>query len=239
MQSWGVKSVMTEAGSPWRRSLRERSMRVALLAILLAGVCRTAAGADGTVVALHPLDVPYGLEAPASAVVGAETAISERLAAAGFTVVPSVESGTSWERRLKEVGGFYDPITGDTVAVKYRAVRDGTVRELAVRFGATVWLRPSLELVVAQWKGGKASWDGASEGVAPVGKGHVPALTLVIVVEDTSGAIVSAGRGGVQVLSKVKGGRFVRVPADRLLADHRRVVKAVDLALTPFAGAKP
>jgi hypothetical protein len=191
------------------------------------------------VVALHPLSTPHDFEAPAPALAAVESAIAERLAGAGFTVVPSAESGAAWERLMREVGGFYDPITGDTVAVKYRTVGDGTVRELAARPGATLWLRPSLEVVVAQWKGGKASWDGASEGVSPIGKGRVPALTLVVAVEDTSGTIVATGRGGIQVLSKVKGSRFVDVPVEKLLADDKRVVKAAGLALEPLVGDKP
>lgn len=60
------------------------------------------------------------------------------------------------------------------------------------------------------------------------------ALTLVVVVEDTSGRVVATGRGGVQVLAKVKGSGFQAVPRDQLLTDYERNVKAVQLALQPF-----
>jgi len=194
------------------------------------------AHADGTI-ALHPLDVPSGLPDPAAARARIEAAITGRLRVAGWTVVPSAESEQAWQTRVQAVGGFYDAFTGDTVRSKYDEVHLGALRELAARHGATAWLRPSVEVMVVEWKRGKARWDGVTEGVSPVGSGRVPALSLVIAVEDTSGTVTAEGRGGLQVLSKVKGGgRYQDVPPDKLLTDPKRLAKAVDFALAPLLG---
>lgn len=203
-------------------------------AIFVAAV----AAAQGPVIALQPLDLP--LEPGEAGVARAmlEREISARLAAAGYTVVDPADVGEAWERRLRDAGGFFDPLTGDTLLAKYRAVREGTMRELRDRFGATAWLRGRVETVLAPWRGGKAQWDGASESVAPVGEGRVPALSLAIAVEDSVGEIRAAGRGGLQVLAKVRGGHYERVPAEKLFQDARRVARAVDLALGPLLGER-
>jgi hypothetical protein len=61
-------------------------------------------------------------------------------------------------------------------------------------------------------------------------------MTLVIAVEDSSGAVVAAGRGGLQVLAKVKGERYEAIPHEKLFKDEKRTAKAADLALRPLLG---
>jgi hypothetical protein len=207
-------------------------------AFVTAVLAVTLAAASGPVIALRPIELPFEPDEAAAPRALLERELTARLAAAGLTVLAPADVGQVWERRLREAGGFYDPLTGDTLQAKYLAVRDGAFRELRERFGATAWLHARVEVVNASWRGGKAQWDGASEGVAPVGEGRVPALTLAIAVEDSSGALRAAGRGGLQVLAKVKGGRYERVPVDRLFADAKRVAKAVDLALAPLLGER-
>ena len=53
-------------------------------------------------------------------------------------------------------------------------------------------------------------------------------------VEDTSGAAVYLARGGIQVLSKISGLKFVPVPVNDLLASEERNRAAVDLAVGPL-----
>jgi hypothetical protein len=210
-------------------------MRIGTPLAIWAAAAILAAG-PGPVIALHPLDLPDGLT-DAGARTAIEAEIEARLRTAGYTVVPSLRSGEIWDRRLREAGGFYDPLTGDTIPSKYRQVRNGTVRELRERFGVTAWLRGRVEVLVVRWRGGRAEWDAVSEGVAPVGQGRVGALTLVVAVEDTAGIVLAQGRGGVQVLAKVKGDRYVPVPDDQLLKDSKRISRSVELALRPLLGS--
>lgn len=203
------------------------------VAVLLA-LPGAALAQGGRTIALHPLELPYGLENPAAIQATFDSLLASQLRAAGVTVVPSAEAGAIWRRLVDSVQGFYDPITGDTVAAEYSAVHIGTLRELVARFQATTWLRPRVEVVTVEWNRGKAEWDGVSEGVAPAGKGTIGALTLVISVEDTTGAVVTTGRGGLQVLGKFKGERYERVPRERLFTDAKRNSKSVQLALAPL-----
>lgn len=207
-------------------------------ALVSAVFAVTLAAVAGPVVALRPLELPLEPGEAAAPRALLEREITARLVAAGYGVVAPSDAGETWERHLRAAGGFYDPLTGDTLQATYLAVRDGALRELRGRFGATAWLHARVEVVLVAWRGGKAQWDGVSEGVAPVGEGRVQALTLAVSVEDSSGALRASGRGGLQVLARVKGGRYERVPADRLLVDAKRVAKAVDLALAPLLGER-
>jgi hypothetical protein len=210
------------------------ALRSALVAAALSGPL---AAQQPRAVALHPLAV-LGGAIPDSMVSTFDSIFIAELSTGGYTVVPSKESAAIWRRLVDSVQGFFDPITGDTVQAEFAAVHTGTLRELATRFGAVAWLRPTIEMVSAEWHRGKARWDGASEGVSPGGgNGSVGALTLVVVVEDTSGRVVATGRGGVQVLAKFKGSRFEAIPPDELLTDYERNLKAVQIALQPFLKA--
>lgn len=213
-------------------------MRFALRPVVVALGLSTSLSAQQPsprTVALHPL-VVLGVETPDSVVATFDSLFIAQLEIGGYTVVPSKESAAIWRRLVDSVQGFYDPITGDTVQAEFAAVHTGTLRELATRFGAVAWLRPTIGMVTAEWRRGRAHWDGVSEGMSSPsgGNGSVGALTLVVVVEDTSGRVVATGRGGIQVLAKIKGSQYQAIPRDKVLTDYDRNLKAVQLALRPF-----
>jgi len=180
-----------------------------------------------TTVALSPVEVPEGLDNPEPVRAWFDSAITSELVRAGVTVVPSREAGAIWRRLVDSVHGFYSAFTGERVSEKYDAVVMGTLRELRVRFHADAWLRPSVAVVAVDFEGGKARWDGASEGVGGGTSGTVPALSLVITVSDTAGRDLYAGRGGIQVLRK----GFKDVPRDKLFSDSKRNLQALHLAI--------
>jgi hypothetical protein len=185
-------------------------------------------------VALHPLLLPSGYNLPATVPALFDSLLTAELGRRSHAVVPSAESGRIWKQLVDSVQGFYDPITGDTVRAEFEAVRNGTMRHLATAFGATLRLRPSLEVAVVDWDGGKTEWDGTSERVSHAGKGTVPALSLVIVVEDSTGGVIATGRGGLRVLAVFRDGRFQPRAPHELFADEERNLKAVRAALSPF-----
>src|SRR5205823_808902 len=111
-------------------------------------------------------------------------------------------------------------------------VHRGTLRELAARLHATLWLHDTITVVTAHWSH-NAKWDGMTESVG-TGKGDVPALTLTVSVEDTTGRTIASGRGGLQVLFKMHGEDYQRVPLDKLFTETDRMLKGIRLALQPF-----
>jgi hypothetical protein len=155
-----------------------------------------------------------------------EELVARRLVKTGFETVPAAEAAGIRSRLLDSVGGYYSRLTGEIVEEKYRAVEAGTLATLKDRLGADAWLRMELVAVPADFSGGKARWDGASEGVAPVGKGTVMALSLRGVLLRGYGDTLFAGRAGIQVLQKVKDYRIVPVPPVKLLADKERLERA-------------
>jgi hypothetical protein len=186
--------------------------------------------ARGTI-ALSPLQAPPPYSTFASVRV-LDSLLTTELSAAGYMVVSGAEAGAVWKHLLDSVQGFYDPISGDRDSVKYEAVRRGTMRDLASRLHATLWLHDTITVVSAHWSH-NAKWDGMTESVG-VGKGDVPALSLLVSIEDTSGRTVAFGRGGLQVLYKMHGDKYERVPPDKLFTETERMLKGVRLALQPL-----
>lgn len=210
---------------------RLASLRLGLaLCVAPATVLRAQSNLQRTI-ALSPIDLPltYG---EVSRVRVLDSLLTTELSAAGYSVVPGVESGAIWKRLVDSVRGFYDPITGNLDDKRYDAVRRGTMRELAARFGATLWLHDTVTVVTAHWSH-NAKWDGMTESVG-TGKGDVPALSLLLSVEDTSGRTLASGRGGLQVLYKEHGDEYQRVPLDKLFTDTDRMLRGVRLALQAF-----
>jgi hypothetical protein len=155
-----------------------------------------------------------------------EQQFATRLVQAGYESVPAAESAAIRRSLLDSVGGYYSRLTGELIEAKYLAVEGGTMTALRDRFGTDAWLRLYLVAVPADFSGGKARWDGTSEGVAPAGHGTVMALSLAaILLRDVSDTLF-VGRSGIQVLQKVEDGELVPVKPAKLLTDQGRIDRA-------------
>ena len=182
-------------------------------------------------------------------------AIETKLRDAGFTVVPTQEFRGIWDAKAAELGGLFDPQTGRVVEAKATALLSHIRGELKTRFNADAVMLPRVQKVTARFGytpfvGVRASWDGASEALetgafdkvlSPRGNGTVPALSLVLSIEDLEGAPLFVNAGGIQVLSKLApgagnfgGNSFVQVSKDQLFTDEQRMQLAVQYALEPF-----
>jgi len=64
--------------------------------------------------------------------------------------------------------------------------------------------------------------------------GTVPALSLVVKIEDIHGPDLYINWGGIQLLQKISGSDFVPVPRNELLTSEERNKAAVDIALKPL-----
>lgn len=200
-------------------------------------------------IALAPVRVPGDLEDPEPVRAKFESLLEAEFREAGFTVVPPKEAEAIWSDMAEQVGGFYDPVTGERDPSKADAVREHTLRELKTRFNADALLYPSVQVVQARFEKDKAVWDGTEEKLAGGGiwkllfgsshSGTVPALSLVVVLEDMNGTDLYIKGGGIQVLSRIAGDEFVPVPRYQLFADEERNVAAVHLALDPLLGRMP
>ncbi|HEX9283833.1 MAG TPA: hypothetical protein VF882_08590 [Gemmatimonadales bacterium] len=170
-----------------------------------------------------------------------DSLIAERLRAAGFSVVPPQIAESIWLRVRDSVGGYYDTYTGKRVEAKYEVVRTATLTELKTRYQADAWLHPVIRVVGARFSGGKVKWHGVEEqSGAPGGLGGflfgskigaVPALSLFVFVEDMAGKDLYAGVGGLRLVERIQGDRFVPIPRDSLFNDGARNAAAIHLAL--------
>ena len=159
----------------------------------------------------------------------------------------SRSSGSKWP-----TGRYFDPLTGQRDESKLNVVREHSRRELSTKFNADAILVPSIRVVKATWSGGTASWDDTTESIKSTGElvkealplaligigvthyGTVGALSLVVGIEDIHGARVYSNQGGIQVMTKIAGGKFFPVSREELFANEERNVAATNIALGPL-----
>lgn len=205
--------------------------------------CVSEAPAAGAVaapgpVALAPIEVAEPLASMRLPLERLAAALERALAQDGYRVIAPRETGPAWSAAVDSLGGLYDTSTGELDTAKLRAARRAFMARMSERSGAAAALRPRLEIAEAEWRGGKAEWDGVAEGIGSVpGGGIVPALTLVVEVLGPDGAVRCEDRGGVQVLMKYGlSGKSKPVEPGKLLADDKRVARAAALALECATG---
>jgi hypothetical protein len=203
-------------------------------------------------IALAPIAIPGDLENPEPVKARFESLIEAKLHEAGFALVQSQEMAAIWKQMAEQVGGYFDPLTGQRDESKFNVVREYSRRELSAKFNADAILLPSIRVVRANWSGGMANWDDTMEAIKSTGEqfkealpliligigvtssGTVGALSLVVRVEDIHGVPVYSKGGGIQVLAKISGGKFVSVPREELFANEERNVAATNIALGPL-----
>jgi len=226
-----------------------RAIGIALAAALLPATL--AAAGDPRTVAVSALFSDRGLrplEARARAIF--EPAIEAWLRDAGYRVVPVRVADSVWISHRDSVGGFYDPFTGRIVEEKFDAVWRGTRRDLAGRFGADAWLQARITAVSPGFGGDRAEWHGTSEetggrgGLAGflVGRsvGTLSALSLLVSVEGAGdGQSLYRRFGGIQLSSRITGGRLVEIAFGQLLLDEARNASAVRIALDSLPSRWP
>lgn len=198
--------------------------------------------------ALVPVRIPKDIARYDSARAEFDSLLTSALQQAGFAVVPSKAYEEIRRQALEEVGGLFDPLTGAADTTKSKQVAARCRRELRAKFNADAFLYASVLPAKANFSSGKAKWHGASQSLLKKGgiagffasgrryDGFLPALSLVVVIDDTNGVDLYRHAGGIQVLRKFSGSNLVPVPKESILADHERNQAAVSLALEPLLG---
>jgi hypothetical protein len=203
-----------------------------------------------TRIALTPIAVPsqFGVPAPTRARVDA--LIEARLQQSGFATLPASDWLEVFTRRRQEVGGLFDPRTGNLDDAKVKTVLAKTIEDIRGRFQLDAILLPRVQVVQANFNGAWARWDGVSDSLtsglsvlATSGlSGRVPALSLVVSIEGPGDEQALYRHGaGIQVLEKLApvadrftGKWLAPVPREDLLANEERNRAAVELALEPL-----
>ena len=184
-----------------------------------------------------------------------EAAVEERLRAAGFQVVGAQAMRDVHARLGAELGGIYDPMTGVTTREKF-AEREQQVRAKYLELHPVDGF---VRLAVAERSANSysktAEWDGVKENVTgqstmksimnmsagALGDGVVPALSLVMVLEDREGKEIYSDFGGLQLLSYIRMGwvpKFYDVDPAHLLTDTNRDTRALQVVFERLTGVK-
>lgn len=187
-------------------------------------------------VAMSPLVIPKWVGSSAAVKSKMEDRIKAQLEGAGFKIIPPEKFQEIWDRLLDQMGGVFDPLTGEIDKEKLETIRSYARREVSLKYGVDAFLHPRIELVGAKVDGFSAFWDGTTDSIIFkewYGAYHdvTEALSLSIIIEDTNGVDLYINRGGIQVAFKIYNGRFVPVPTSELLANEERNIEAVYIAL--------
>ncbi len=210
-------------------------------------------------VIVTPAGLPEGILVSPMAASRIDSVIEARLRQSGYSVVPAAEYSRIWDGILRQMGGFFDPITGQRDEEKFGTARKELLRELKGRFDTQVLLYVELQVVDAGVDDGVASWDGATHNIrgddSPIGAafsdtferdefgrsadGVVSAITLMVAIDGPGGKELYRNFGGVEVLARRQGSVGEDEGDFELRAELGRILAAVDRALGPLIGPSP
>lgn len=195
-----------------------------------------------------PIDVP---DAPKIAQ-RIETEVSERLAAIGLTVVPSLAYTGIRNRAEAALGGLFDPLTGAPNQDRIRAFQDFVRNEYELKHPVDAYLNVAVVVRQAAASRGQINWDGLV-GETATGKtgfrgfteggnfsGTVPVLSLYVRLSGLDGKVLYASMGGLQPLAYLgtaKSGSGVearRIDPKFVMSDPARDERAFEIALDPW-----
>jgi len=192
----------------------------------------------GKRIALVPLSVPSDIENPEPVVAGLDYTTEHFLRSVGADLVPASEYRKIWNRLTAEAGGFFDPFTGQRDEPKYQAGVRQLMKEMHRDFHPDAFLYPELWVVEAPVMSGTARWDGTSQefGPAVLGVEVALALTIAVVVEDSSGNELFANGRGLQLLERfdADSDEIEMIPRDELFQDAEMMSAAVFAVLSPL-----
>lgn len=177
-----------------------------------------------------------------------EPLLADRIAAAGFAVVPSDVMERAWRRAAEDVGGVFDPVTGAADPERFEAVQAAVFRDLRTRHHVDAVLHATIAVVALPLTGGTVSYCGRrSDAIywpssAAGGLRTEPTLVTVLCLNawlyDMEQRELYGIRHGIEpVGTYLRQTRAVRPIAERL-GDRARLTTAVDEVLGPLGRAE-
>lgn len=196
------------------------------------------------IIAVANVYLPDGMQDPDPIKENFGNLLMAELRRYGFTVVRPQEYETIWNRVVAELGGLEDDSEDQRDHAKIAQAMAQTLDGLRAGFKLDAVLIPSIVVAEAPFAAGRAMWDGTTQSIKMGGagagfwsgspEGRVGALSFSVTILSTSGETIFVNAGGIEVLSKLEGKRFVLVPRDELFTDQLRIENSVRLALKPL-----
>jgi len=199
-------------------------------------------------------DLPAPLRDRDDAKKALQDAVIKHLQLAKFDVVGPEPYQAAFDRFNKQLGGMYDPATGDLRREVATAVLQNARREFGSKEKLDAFVFVRVVLQSAPYSSDYCYWDGVhdrADGKVPSknaflnfwnadsSTGSVPALSLLIQIVNTRDRVLYGRRGGIQPAAYhdwVKGSNapFQTVKYEDLLKDNQRIERAARVATLPL-----
>ena len=212
------------------------------------------------VLAVAPLLLPDSVTDKAQVRRTFDSLLVASLANHGYQVVPSSDVDTLWRRVSDSLKAGRDSAVAARDTGRLMAIERAKISAVANAFHVDAVVVPVLGVTLAVFNSGWARWDGVSQGSQSSGatmagalggrggRGEIPALSLFVMVRDTTGAMLYFNPGGVHVLARRVvggkgvllggGGKFLPIPLDSAVIDADRNAEAVRIAVAPLGPAE-
>ncbi|MCC2616829.1 hypothetical protein LJ739_11305 [Aestuariibacter halophilus] len=150
-----------------------------------------------------------------------------------------------FEKQKALAGGYIDEYTGKVDTDKRNQIRQKTLQSLRATHGIDSVLFYDLRRRTAHFGDYRAQWDGQEEPyelsnsdltnflstLVANTSGKIPALSLMVFMEDMDGKELYMGAGGVQLVAKLNDDdEFESIPVDKLLRDEAKLDFSVEEA---------
>jgi hypothetical protein len=199
-------------------------------------------------------DMPGALRDRDDAKKALQDAVAKYLKLANFEVIGVESYQAGYDRFNKQLGGMYDPATGDLRREVASAVLQNARREFGSKEKLDAFVFIRVVLSAAPYSNDYCYWDGVhdrADGKPPpknafmdfwnadASTGSVPALSLLVQIVSTRDRVVYGRKGGIQPAAyhdwvKESNAPFQTVEFEDLLKDAQRIDRAARVATLPL-----
>lgn len=197
--------------------------------------------------------LPYYMDDRDDAKLAVQEAVSKYLRLAGMEVVGPETFKAAYDRFNQQMGGIFDPKTGELRDEAANAVYQNARREFVSKERLDGYAVVRVQRRAAHYRSFFANWDGVREtshGKPPPNgfveimgasdySGTMPALSVTVQIANKQDRIVYGNAGGIQTtsyfdLTKGVGYQFIDVANKDLLRDEVRIDRAAKVATLPL-----
>ncbi|MDX2053216.1 MAG: hypothetical protein SFV15_12535 [Polyangiaceae bacterium] len=167
--------------------------------------------------------------------------LGRRLQSIGVTLLRPEPWNECWLPAVEEAGGLYNARTGEFDEQKEARVRWKCEQDLGQRLRIDGFLEVDIIAVSAPLSQDVVRWHGVEEDTRSFGdrfwsgstySGNLPALSLLVRIQDKDGHGLFDNAGGLEVVGKIEDGQVEKKSG--LLHNHETIARAVQVALRPL-----